>query len=180
MNILWFFCSFNYRCKVTIKGVSNIIGIQGWIQRFLKGHHDWLMKKILGLRWSKKAKITLQTKAFGETFQYFQIFFIFIYNESLPVKSYQFFKIYKRFYKKEKNSHTAVNEQRKNERSCTLFYLTGYFMKPLKIVLNHFFFNRSFCSQDCFYFASLFTAQFLFFDVTMMQEISKGEIGNEK
>ena len=25
-------------------------------------------KKILGLRWSKKAKITLQTKAFGETF----------------------------------------------------------------------------------------------------------------
>ena len=32
------------------------------------GHHGWLTKKILGFRWSKKAKITLETKAFGETF----------------------------------------------------------------------------------------------------------------
>ena len=52
-------------------------------------------------------------------------------------------------------------------------------MKPMKIAINHFFFNRSFCSQD-FYFPSSFTAQFLFFDVRMTQEISKGEIGNNK
>ena len=32
------------------------------------GHHGWPTKKILGFRWSKKAKITLETKAFGETF----------------------------------------------------------------------------------------------------------------
>ena len=32
------------------------------------GHHGWPTKKISGLRWSKKAKITLETKAFGETF----------------------------------------------------------------------------------------------------------------
>ena len=32
-------------------------------------------------------------------FQYFQIFSIFISNESLPMKSYQFFKIYERFDK---------------------------------------------------------------------------------
>ena len=31
--------------------------------------------------------------------QYFQIFSIFIYNESLKMKSYQFFKICKRFDK---------------------------------------------------------------------------------
>ena len=31
--------------------------------------------------------------------QYFQIFSIFIYNESLQMKSYQFFKICKRFDK---------------------------------------------------------------------------------
>ena len=94
------------------------------------------------------------------------------------MKSYQFFKIYKRFYKKrEKNSHTAVNEKKKTEKSLNLFYLTGYFMK--KIAINHFFFNRYFCSQDFFYFASSFTAQFLFFDVKMTQEISKGEIGND-
>ena len=53
-------------------------------------------------------------------------------------------------------------------------------MKPLKMAINHFFFNRSFCSQDFFYFASSFTAQFLFFDVRMTQEISKGQIGNDK
>ena len=47
---------------------------QGRIQRFRKGgalfvgHHDWPTKKFLGFRWSKKVKITLQTKAFGETF----------------------------------------------------------------------------------------------------------------
>ena len=79
------------------------------------------------------------------------------------MKSYQFFKIYKRFYKKrEKNNHTAVNEKRKSEKNWNLFYLTGYFVKPLKMTINHFFFNRSFYSQDFFYFASSFTAQFLF------------------
>ena len=31
-------------------------------------HHGWPPKKILGFRWSKKAKITLEIKAFGETF----------------------------------------------------------------------------------------------------------------
>ena len=47
---------------------------QGLIQRFWKvvalyvGHHGRPMKKILGFRWSKKAKITLETKTFGETF----------------------------------------------------------------------------------------------------------------
>ena len=35
-------------------------------------------------------------------FQYFQIFSIFIYTESLPMKSYQFFKIFKREKKTEK------------------------------------------------------------------------------
>ena len=32
------------------------------------GHDSWPTKKVLGFRWSKKAKITLETKAFGETF----------------------------------------------------------------------------------------------------------------
>ena len=31
-------------------------------------HHGWPTKKISGFRWSKKAKIMLETKAFGETF----------------------------------------------------------------------------------------------------------------
>ena len=32
------------------------------------GHHSWPAKKMLSFRWSKKAKITLETKVFGETF----------------------------------------------------------------------------------------------------------------
>ena len=47
---------------------------QGQIQRFLKegalyvGHHGWQTKKNLVFRWSKKAKRTLETKVFGQTF----------------------------------------------------------------------------------------------------------------
>ena len=41
-----------------------------------------------------------------------------------------FSKFTNAFIRKENNSHTTVNEKRKNEKSCTLFYLTGYFMKP--------------------------------------------------
>ena len=29
------------------------------------GHHGWLTKKILGFRWSKKARIMLETISFG-------------------------------------------------------------------------------------------------------------------
>ena len=44
--------------------------LQGRIQRFWKrgalyvGHHGWLAKKMLGFRWSKKAKIKLETTSF--------------------------------------------------------------------------------------------------------------------
>ena len=53
-------------------------------------HHDWPTKKILGLRWSKKARITLETISFlaKYSYQYFQIFAIFTLNESLSMKSY--------------------------------------------------------------------------------------------
>ena len=69
--------------------------------RLYVGHHGWPKKNILGFRWSEKAKITLETKAFGETFlSVFSNFLHFMYNESLAMKSYQFFKIFKRFSKK--------------------------------------------------------------------------------
>ena len=46
--------------------------LQGRIQRFRKGvalfvdHHGWPTKKSLGFRWSKKAKITLETTSFEQ------------------------------------------------------------------------------------------------------------------
>ena len=99
-------------------------------------HHGWPTKKILGFRWSKKATVTLETNVFGETF--LSVFSNFLhFDESLPMKSYQFFKTFIRY------------EKRNTEKILTLFYLTGYFM-TWKMVINHFFLSRSFCSQDIF------------------------------
>ena len=65
------------------------------------GHHGWLTKKILGLRWFEKVKITLGTISFWRNISIgiFRFSPVFIYNKSLPMKSCQFFKIYQRFGK---------------------------------------------------------------------------------
>ena len=48
------------------------------------------------------------------------------------MKSYQFFKICKRFYKKrEKTVIQQSMRKEKTEKSWNFFYLKGYFMKPL-------------------------------------------------
>ena len=73
----------------------------------------WLAdEENLGFRWSKKTKITLQTKSLAKHF--FQYFQIFIYNESLPTKSYQFFKIYKSFYKQRGKTVIQQSMRKKN------------------------------------------------------------------
>ena len=74
------------------------------------------------------------------------------------MKFYQFFKIYKR-----KNSHTTDNEKRKTMKSWTSFYLTGYFMKPLKMAINHIFFNRYFVFTRFFLFRKLIHSAILAF-----------------
>ena len=90
-------------------------------------------------------------------FQYFQIFSIFISNESLKLtdKILSVFQNLQMLFKKREKSHTAVNEKRKTEKCWTLFYLTDYFMKPLKMAINHFFFNRSFLFTRFFLFCKL-------------------------
>ena len=71
------------------------IAKQGRIQRFWKGvalyidNHGWPSKKILGFRWSKKAKNNVRNCTFlAKYFQHFQIFSVFICNKRLPMKSY--------------------------------------------------------------------------------------------
>ena len=66
-------------------------------------HHGWATKKILDFEWPKKA---LETKIALKTIRFWQNISISIfkfspllYNESLPIKSYQFLKICKRFDK---------------------------------------------------------------------------------
>ena len=111
-------------------------------------------------------------------FQCFEIFSIFISNESLPMKSHQLFKIYKRFDKeREKNTHTVANGERKTEKSWTLFY-NRLFYKAIQNG-NHFS-SICFFVHVSFYFASSILAQLSLFVIRVTQEISKLEIGNSK
>ena len=55
----------NYLKRYTLPGADAEILKRGVLY---VGHHGWPTKKILGFKWSKKAKIMLETKAFGETF----------------------------------------------------------------------------------------------------------------
>ena len=57
-------------------------------------------------------------------------FLHFMHNESLPMNLVSVSRFTNAFIRSEKNSHSAVNEKRKTEKSSTLFYLTGYFKKP--------------------------------------------------
>ena len=75
-------------------------------------------------------------------FLYFHIFYIFRYNESLPIKSYQFFKIYKRFDKKEKkkSTHTAVIE---NRRKSVLTYRKAEFLFSVWVFFHEYHDSRT-------------------------------------
>ena len=87
-------------------------------------------------------------------YKYFQIFSIFIYNERLLVKSYQFLKIYKRFDKERERAICSSQWEKKNWEKLE-FFITGSFIKPLKIAINRFSFNSYFCSQDFSLFRKL-------------------------
>ena len=85
------------------------------------GHHGWPTKKIFGFRWSKKAKITLETISFGQNISIFkfskkhlQIFSIFIYKENLPMKSYHFRKFANALIRKEKKYLCSSQRKKKN------------------------------------------------------------------
>ena len=69
--------------------------------------------------------------------------------------------------RKEKNTHTAVNEKRETDKCSTLFY-------------NRLFYNAFYNYNHFCYFASSFVAQFLIFDIRVTQELRKSEIRNSK
>ena len=87
-------------------------------------------------------------------YKYFQIFSIFIYNERLLVKSYQFLKIYKRFDKERERTICSSQWEKKNWEKLE-YFITGSFIKALKIAMNRFSFNSYFYSQDFSLFRKL-------------------------
>ena len=97
-------------------------------------------------------------------------FSVFINNESLPLKSYQFFRIYKSFDKEREKALIQQSMRKEKLREVGICFITGCFLKPFKMIINHFF-----------YFASSFAVQFLLFHIRITQEISsKGEIGDSQ
>ena len=71
-----------------------------------------------------------------------KIFSIFIYNESLPMKSYQFFKICKRFDQEREKTLMQQLMRKKNEINWT-FFVIGCFTKSFNMIINHFLFHNS-------------------------------------
>ena len=82
----------------------------------------------------------LLTKYF---YQHFQIFSIFIYNESLPMKSYQFFKICKRFDKEREKTLMQQSMRKEKLRKVGLCFITGCFIKSFNMIINHFFVSQA-------------------------------------
>ena len=86
-----------------------------------------------GLKKPKECqKLKLLAKHF---FQYFQIFFIFIYNESLLIKSDQFFKIYKRFFK-EREKTVIQQSMQPLEMAIDIFSSIGLFVHKIFFILQ--------------------------------------------
>ena len=111
--------------------------MQGRIQRFwirgplYVGHQVCPTKKISGFRWSKNAKITLETISFCQN-----IFF-------------SIFKVSRFLYAMKTCRWNLINFSK--FANPLEFFTTGYFIKPFKMIINQIFFNWSFHSQDLFY-----------------------------
>ena len=62
-----------------------------------------------------------------------------MYNESLPMKSYQFFKICQRFDKERKKTLVQQSMREEKLRKVGLCFITGCFIKSFNMIINHFF-----------------------------------------
>ena len=70
------------------------------------------------------------------------------------MKSYQFFKIFKRFYKKKEKKPLIQQSTRKEKlRNVGLSFITGYFIKPFKMT------TIIFCSIGLFVHKFFFISQ---------------------
>ena len=75
-------------------------------------------------------------------YQRFQIFSSFICNESLPMKSYQFFKICKRFDKEREKILMQQSMRKEKLRKAGLCFITGWFIKSFNMIINIFLFRK--------------------------------------
>ena len=103
------------------------------------GHQGWPAKKILVFRWSKKAELALETIILWQNISVS----IFKFSQFLSIKSYQFFKIYKRFDKEREKTPIQQSMRKENLRKVGFCFITSCFIKPFKMIINHFFYFLS-------------------------------------
>ena len=111
------------------------------------GHHGWPTNKILGFRWSKKAKITLETKSFWRNIS----ISIFKFSPFLSMKFYQFFKIDKRFDKEREKTLIQQSMRKEKLNKVGLCFMTVCFIKPCTMIINIFFISQAHLQRNfCF------------------------------
>ena len=84
-------------------------------------------------------------------YKYFQIFPIFIYNENLPMKSYNFFQIYKRFDRKSEKTLIDKSMRKKKLTKTELSLIADCFIQTFEMI-TYFFFTLQAHSQRSFCF----------------------------
>ena len=131
----------------------------------------WPTKKILGFRWSKKAKIPLETISFWwnisiSTFS----FSLFLYiMKGCRWNLINFSKFTNALITKEKKHSYSSQWENKNWAKVWLCFITSCFIKPFKMIIISFFISQA-----------SFAAQFLPFVIRMTQKILKVDIGSDK
>ena len=73
-------------------------------------------------------------------YQHFQSFSNFTYNQRLPMKSYQFLKIGKRFDKEKEKTLMQQSMRKEKKRKVGLCFVAGYLIKSFNMKLIIFFF----------------------------------------
>ena len=132
---------------------------QGRIQTFGKGvalsvgNHGWPTKKTLGFRWSKKAKIMVETISFWQNISISIFnFFSFLYAMKACQRNLiNFSRSANVFIRKEKKHLCSSQWEKKNCRKVGICCITGCFIKSFNLIINHFFVSQAY-SQPNFYF----------------------------
>ena len=127
---------------------------QGRIQRFWKGvalyvgHHGWPTKKILDFRWSKKAKITLETISFWQNISISIFKFSpFLYTtKACQWISSIFQNLQTLWWGRRKNTQQSMKKEKLRKVVC--------FIKSFKMIMNHFFVSQAHSQPDFCFFKS--------------------------
>ena len=94
-----------------------------WFQMFWKGQNNVRKYKFL----------------VNYFYQHFEIFSIFIYNESLAMNSYQSFKICKRFDKEREKTLMQPLMRKEKVRKVGFCFIKGCLIKSFNKIINHSF-----------------------------------------